>query len=207
MIKEHHKPRQPSLIKRNLKKEKHIFACQKTIKDMKVQISFFKLLTISSMVLLLAGIFFLSCKKENEDNPRHSDNQLIPVPSEGKTPQVNYLMTGQIGHDGNNCPGCTLSKGKLIHRDCMGHGHYCRFAATVSLSTVGTNVTATTTDTFGLTSDDFFNMPDRSLSYTDENNNRMYLNIPEQLVFRDTATLQFTFTGLFFTDAPEYTNY
>jgi hypothetical protein len=35
----------------------------------------------------------------------------------------------------------------------------------------------------------------------------MYLNIPEQLVFRDTATLQFTFTGLFFTDAPEYTNY
>jgi hypothetical protein len=89
----------------------------------------------------------------------------------------------------------------------MGHGHYCRFAATVSLSTVGTNVTATTTDTFGLTSDDFFNMPDRSLSYTDENNNRMYLNIPEQLVFRDTATLQFTFTGLFFTDAPEYTNY
>ena len=62
------------------------------------------------------------------------------------------------------------------------------------------------TDTFGLTSADFFLMPDRSLNYTDENNNRMYLNIPEQLVFRDSVTRQFTFTGLFFTDDPEYTN-
>ena len=65
---------------------------------------------------------------------------------------------------------------------------------------------ASTLDTFGLTTDDFFNMPDRSLSYTDENNNRVYLNIPAQLVFRDTATQQFTFTGLFFSETPEYTN-
>jgi hypothetical protein len=69
-----------------------------------------------------------------------------------------------------------------------------------------TDVTATTTDTFGLTSEDFFLMPDRSLNYTDENNNRIYLNIPEQLVFRDTVTQQFTFTGLFFSDAAAYSN-
>jgi hypothetical protein len=70
----------------------------------------------------------------------------------------------------------------------------------------GSFVTATTTDTFDLTSDDFFLMPDRSLNYTDENNNRIYLNIPEQLVWRDTATLQFTFTGLTFSTSPLYTN-
>ena len=70
----------------------------------------------------------------------------------------------------------------------------------------GNNITATTTDTFGLTSGDFFLMPDRSLNYTDDENNRIYLNIPEQLLFRDTTTRQFTFTGLFFTDTPAYIN-
>jgi hypothetical protein len=49
-------------------------------------------------------------------------------------------------------------------------------------------------------------MPDRSLNYTDENNNRIFLNIPEQLLFRDSTTQQFTFTGLFFSDGPVYDN-
>ena len=79
-------------------------------------------------------------------------------------------------------------------------------SSNMTLQSFNGEITATTTDTFGLTTEDFFNMPDRSLSYTDENNNRVYLNIPEQLVFRDTATQQFTFTGLFFTTVPEYTN-
>ena len=86
----------------------------------------------------------------------------------------------------------------------MGDGHICLTSAAVSLNQVGADLTATTTDTFGLTSEDFFNMPDRSLNYTDENNNRIFLNIPAQLVCRDTATKQFTFTGLSFTDRPLY---
>ena len=49
-------------------------------------------------------------------------------------------------------------------------------------------------------------MPYRSLEYIDENNNRVYLNIPAQMVYRDSATRQFTFTGLFLTEGPEYNN-
>ncbi len=33
-----------------------------------------------------------------------------------------------------------------------------------------------------------------------------YLNIPAQLVYRDPATLQFTFTGLFFSNTAAYAN-
>ena len=88
----------------------------------------------------------------------------------------------------------------------MHHGNYCRFVARVTLDTVGTDIFATTLDTFDLTSEDFFVMPDRSLNYTDENNNRMYLNIPEQLMLRDTVTQQFTFTGLFFSNTAAYAN-
>ncbi|MBR4911877.1 MAG: hypothetical protein IKZ54_03440, partial [Bacteroidales bacterium] len=70
----------------------------------------------------------------------------------------------------------------------------------------GAAVTATTTDTFGLTSEDIFLMPARSLNYTDANNNRIFLNIPAQLLYRDTTTQQFTFTGLFFSDRAAYSN-
>lgn len=88
----------------------------------------------------------------------------------------------------------------------MNYGHYCTSVASVTLQQTGTDMTATTTDTFGLTSENFYAMPDRSLDYIDENNNRIFLNIPEQLVWRDTTTLQFTFTGLSFSNTPLYTN-
>ncbi|MBR6176149.1 MAG: hypothetical protein IKQ52_11305, partial [Bacteroidales bacterium] len=101
---------------------------------------------------------------------------------------------------------CISINGKPCHIDCMGDGHICLTSAAVSLNQVGADLTATTTDTFGLTTEDFFVMPDRSLNYTDDNNNRIFLNIPAQLVCRDTATKQFTFTGLFFSETPEYTN-
>ncbi len=76
----------------------------------------------------------------------------------------------------------------------------------IRFQTNGTDITATTTDTFGLTTEDFFVMPDRSLNYTDENNNRIFLNIPAQQVYRDSVTQQFTFTGLFFSNTAAYTN-
>ncbi len=50
-------------------------------------------------------------------------------------------------------------------------------------------------------------MPDRSLYfYTDEKDNLVFLNIPEQMVYRDSTTLQFTLTGLFLTNTPAYSN-
>jgi hypothetical protein len=49
-------------------------------------------------------------------------------------------------------------------------------------------------------------MPDRSLSYTDAGNNRIFLNIPEQMMYRDETTQQFTFTGLFFSETAAYSN-
>ena len=89
----------------------------------------------------------------------------------------------------------------------MGAGDECAYTFAVQLQQIGTAVTATTTDTFDLTSEDFFLMPDRSLYYgKDEKGNDIFLNIPEQMVYRDTATLQFTFTGLFFSETAAYSN-
>ena len=163
-----------------------------------------KVLTLTILAAILIG----ACEKEGARTaPKvQSTNRVINIPSDGKAGSTTILLIA-IGHDGRYCNGCVMYDGKVFHADCMGDGNYCATAAAVTLNQIGTDITATTTDTFGLTSEDFFLMPARSLYYyTEDNNNHVYLNIPEQMVYRDTATLQFTFTGLFLTNVPEYSN-
>ncbi len=156
---------------------------------------------------LLAAMLLGACEKESKmaGANQPSPNRVVVIPSDDKTASA-IILVSQIGHDGKTCNGCVLDGGDYIHVDCMGVGHYCRFASTVQLQQTGTAITATTTDTFDLTSNNFFLMPDRSLEYVDEKGSHIFLNIPEQMVYRDTATLQFTFTGLFFSDRAAYSN-
>ena len=163
------------------------------------------------IILFVAGIglLFQTCSKKEIDVENNLDthHSLISVKSGVKDSGETYLMSTRVGHRSSECGGrCIALWGKPCHIDCMGHGHYCAQLAYITLHQTSTAVTATTVDTFDLTSEDFFLMPDRSLNYTDENNNRIFLNIPEQLVYRDSTTLQFTFTGLYFTNTPAYDN-
>jgi hypothetical protein len=162
-----------------------------------------KLLTLTGLAVML---LLVACEKESKNAGvgHPSPNRVVVVPSDGKTSSTLFVVC--IGHDGKTCDGCVLDGGEYIHLDCMGFGNYCRLASAVQLQQVGTAATATTTDTFGLTSEDFFLMPDRSLNYTDEKGNRIFLNIPGQMVYRDTTTMQFTFTGLFFSETAAYSN-
>ena len=157
--------------------------------------------------VLFALFSLASCQKSGLDIPQQaSPHRVIQgLTGDAKTASQCWLST-EIGHDGKNCRGCVMYHGERVHRDCMHHGNYCRVVTNVNLTINGTDITATTTDTFGLTTEDFFVMPDRSLNYTDENNNRIFLNIPEQQVYRDSVTQQFTFTGLFFSNTAAYTN-
>lgn len=159
------------------------------------------------LIFAMALLWCQSCERTSGSQNESPDlaNRVIPLSSESK--DSGYLITIRIGHSITFCGGrCVTIGGKPYHFNCMGDGNVCLKAAAVTLDQAGTDITATTTDTFGLTSEDLFLMPDRSLNYTDENNNRIYLNIPEQLVFRDTVTQQFTFTGLFFSNTAAYSN-
>lgn len=160
-------------------------------------------------VLLIAAAFLLiqSCGKTvvNQNDFQGLNNRLIPLESGSK--EVGYLLVTTIGHLYSDCGGkCVTIDGIQCHVDCMGEGNVCRQATSVVLNQIGTAVTATTTDTFDLTSEDFFLMPDRSLDYEDEKGSHIFLNIPGQMVYRDTATQQFTFTGLSITSTPVYSN-
>ncbi|MBQ5993638.1 MAG: hypothetical protein IJL57_04830 [Bacteroidales bacterium] len=157
-----------------------------------------------SLILVCCAVMLgsFSCRHEAE-SVIDNGNRVIPVQTGEKTANECMFMVS-LGHDAKGCPGCILFHGKYVHVDCQGNGTACRVATAVSLNQVATAVTATTTDTFGLTSENFFLMPARSLNYTDEHNNRIFLNIPGQLLFRDSITQQFTFTGLSFTSSPLY---
>lgn len=149
----------------------------------------------------------VSCQK-NKVSPVSpgQTNFIVGVQSFTKTYQE-YNLVMDIGHDGRNCRGCVLRNGQLIHVDCQGRGNACRVSSNVSLYSSGNSAYIVTTDTFGLTSEDFFNMPSRSLFVGyDDKNNEVWLNIPSQLVFRDSTTLQFTLNGLYYSSNAVYSN-
>ena len=156
---------------------------------------------------LLTALLFGACEKEGTKTvpQEQNHNRVVVLPEDGKTGSSTILVM-DIGHQAKDCKGCITDGGQVFHIDCMGFGNYCRVSAAVSLNQFGTNITATTTDTFDLTSENFFLMPDRSLYFEDDNKDPFYLNIPEQLVYRDSTTLQFTFTGLYITSSPAYSN-
>jgi hypothetical protein len=166
-----------------------------------------KILFLNVIVVLAAALLFYSCSKtENvREEIANSNNRVIPLSSDSKT--FEYLFAFTVGHLITDCGGsCITINFKPTHADCMGYGHVCNTAAAVTIQQVGTAITATTTDTFGLTSEDFFLMPARSLNYTDDHHNHIFLNIPAQFLFRDNTTKQFTFTGLFFSNTAAYSN-
>lgn len=162
-----------------------------------------KTITIQVFLFCIALFAFLGCQRETTIN--NSTSNRVVVHSDGDKVGDQSILYVLVGHDGSKCPGCVFLNGQWSHVPCQGQGSECSSFASVCINTVGTVITATTTDTFGLTSLDFFNMPARSL-ITGEGGDNAYLNIPAQLVERDTATLQFTFTGLFYTRKPAYGN-
>ncbi len=147
-----------------------------------------------------------SCTKSNDKDNLVFSNMVIQDLTDVKESGL-YSLRVNVGHNSSDCKGaCIQINGTPTHVDCQGFGHCCQLLTSVSLAQMGTAITATTTDTFDLTSEDFFLMPDRSLNYTDEKGRRIFLNIPGQMVYRDTATLQFTFTGLFFSERAAFSN-
>ncbi len=163
-----------------------------------------KTLPIALLTLLT---LFSACEKEKVDTTikEPARNRVVVIPSDSKTGNTTLLVT-MIGHNAKDCTGCVVVDGHLTHVNCQGAGNYCSVSAAVNLQQTGMTFTATTTDTFDLTSEDFFQMPDRSLNYRDEKGNIIFLNIPAQLVYRDSTTRQFTFTGLSFSEKAAYNN-
>lgn len=156
-------------------------------------------------LLALLLFCFCQCAKQVEQVNQFKQGSIYPVLDNGKN--ITYQMTVYVGHSGKMCHGCIRMKDNTYtHIDCQGWGTECTVSATVILSENNSYFTAVTTDTFGLTDQSLFNMPDRSLLTEDEKGQPVYLNIPAQLVYRDSITLQFTLNGLYYSASAAYDN-
>jgi len=119
-------------------------------------------------------------------------------------------ITYTVGHNASECNNaCVTVNGVPCHIDCQGRGKAC--IVKIVLWPIGGQPKSPTfnavVDTvWDLTSEDFFLMPDRSLTIIGEADSTMYLNIPEQFLIRDSVTQRFTFTGLFFSNEAMYSN-
>lgn len=155
--------------------------------------------------LLVLSLFLITWSCQREHVKPSAGNRLIRYFTDDKAVS-SYILFVNMGHDGATCPGCMTVDGITFHVDCQGLGDRCAKSSHVALQEVEGGYILTTLDTLGLTSEDFCNMPARSLQYAIGEDNYVYLNIPAQLVWRDTATLQFTFTGITFSEGPVYSN-
>jgi len=164
-------------------------------------------------IALAICILFCACGERNAEIQKSGDQLSQPLnyceltrSNLESSGNCHFLM--HIGHRAQGCNGCVLINGRYVHRDCMGIGSECTLSANVRLDEISDNLySATTIDTLDLTDQQFFDMPDRSLCVqANLNGKSTWLNIPAQLVLRDSISRQFTLSGLFYTDYQYYSN-
>lgn len=158
-----------------------------------------------AFICLMVG--FVSCTKQ--DSFKYSideNNYAIQIAGNQKNRTL-YNMGISLGHPAADCSGCIYINGVFTHADCQGYGNECSTSATLNVVSVGVNqFTGTTQDSTDLTSEEFFNMPDRSLYLGMDGGKPLWLNIPAQLSIRDSVTRVFTFNGLYYSSKQVYQN-
>ena len=170
------------------------------------------------LVTFVFTFIFFSCSKnetasssdplsnnENDDLKRNEATWVSSDPSKG-LPQIKIKIF--IGHTVNDCGGtCVKIFGVPGHIDCRGFGNACDRTGTAQLSSQGGTITLTFTDPDALGAFLDFDFPDRSLFITNPlNSNELWLNIPEQLLIKDSEEDVFVIHDLWFSENPELEN-
>jgi hypothetical protein len=171
--------------------------------------------------LIMFGVvsFAISCGKsevtnsnsKKEDNDEFKLNEATWVGSSENDSKFWYLkMLVSFGHSAADCGNkCVKILGEQGHADCRGFGNTCTkiVDAYCSVSQWGGGVMLTLVDTtvFGRTLD--FDFPDRTLFIINPlNNTDLWLNIPEQLLVRDSTGGTFVIHDIWFSEEPELEN-
>jgi len=161
-----------------------------------------------------AVMMMASCKKIDNPvcNALKPDNYATVGGSSAKEGGKPIEITFTAGHNGSECNyACIISNGIPSHVDCQGWGDAC--VVTIRIWPIGggqpkgETFNAVVDTVWSLTTEDCFNMPERSLTVLNASSEKgSFLNIPAQTVYRDSVTQQFTFMGLFYSDKAVYTN-
>ena len=152
--------------------------------------------------ITLFFILFFGCTKQENKTTEYSNSAEIISNSK----RVGYGIKVNVGHSGSTCSGCVTVGGQSIHVDCQGSGNACRLGGAMIISNSDEDgiYYGTIENPDELTYEDFFLMPDRSLYI--EGTKGQFLNIPEQMAYRDKETGTFIFYDIFFSDRQIFGN-
>jgi len=149
-------------------------------------------------------LFFACSKKETMEMAVFAKSNSAQLLSDEK--EMIFYVAMRVGHQSEGCEGCVTTGGTPHHVDCKGYGTYCAVSAAITLAADGGEgyYSGIVLNPDEFCNDDFFFMPERSL-YIEESKGR-FLNIPEQMSYKDEETGTFTFYDIFFSDNQIFEN-
>lgn len=144
---------------------------------------------------------------ENDDDLK--TNEATWIYSHDDSKFLYLKMQISIGHTSNQCGNkCVKIFGQPGHIDCRGFGNVCSKIVDVHYSMEPNGdlrLILCDTAVFGESLDML--LPDRTLFITNpQNNNELWLNIPEQLLIRDSESVPFVIHDIWFSENPELEN-
>jgi len=156
------------------------------------------------IIILVLVLCFACSKPENKEIEKKSTPNSAQMISGAKGPSYSISVT--LGHSASECSGCVMSGGTCTHVDCQGAGSACAAKTIMQISdTEEVNLYfGTISDPNELTAEDFFLMPNRSLYIMGSNGE--FINIPEQMLYRDEETGNFMIYDIFFSDFQMFEN-
>ncbi|NVN94257.1 MAG: hypothetical protein HXX18_03130 [Bacteroidetes bacterium] len=174
------------------------------------------------VMLSVMAIITTNCVKENESENKvqkqvfSSTAVKLSAPSPKATPGFsgNYVLNSRAGHSSSECGGsCIVFGGVKKHINCQGFGSSCGLKASVRIRNAeadsSNNYVAVGLNDYEPTDEDVYLMPARSFYVEDKNtvNGYIWLNIPEQLLERDTLSKQFIYYKISFTQEALFENF
>jgi len=176
---------------------------------------------LNLLVMFAIVLIAISCNKsevvtsttKNEGNDYPKQNYATWISSSENQSKFWYLKIAiTIGHNASDCGNkCVKIFGEQGHIDCRGFGNVCTKIVDVGVQfSMGQNgedimLILNDTDVFGETL--VYDFPDRTFFITNPLNNKdLWLNVPEQLLLRDSIGLPFVIRDIWFSEEPELEN-
>jgi hypothetical protein len=173
-----------------------------------------------SFYLFVLALIALSCKKsdvvsssdwnaniENDDSKR---NEATWIYDDDHSKWSLIKLKIFVGHTAEECGGkCMKIFGEYYHFDCRGFGRTCKYNVVAKLAEGlnGDDLKLILEDYESLGDFEIFPFPDRSFVITNpQNNDELWLNIPEQMLVIDSLLDQVVFENVWFSEEQELEN-
>jgi hypothetical protein len=171
------------------------------------------------LILLAIVLIAFSCNKNdvisssgllsnNESNDDPKSNEFTWVTSGENHSKFLYgKIQISVGHNASDCGNkCVKILGEQGHVDCRGYGNVCSRIVDVQFA-YNNGVSLILVDTAAFGDDLDYLIPDRTLFISNpQNNTDFWLNIPEQLLVRNSTGVPFVIYDVWFSEEPELEN-